>query len=70
MLYVADSETQPRKYVSLELVNGKLQFSFSLGDASLKVTTQGDYADGKWHLVREIYNTCPVSIVLRCGILS
>ena len=51
IFYVADSAASPKKYVSLELINGRIQFSFSFGDGSLKVTTQRDYADGKWHLV-------------------
>ena len=58
MFYIADNATNPRKFVSLELINGRLQFSFSLGDASLKITTQNDYADGKWHLVSNYYHTC------------
>lgn len=60
MFYIADNATNPRKFVSLELINGKLQFSFSLGDASLTITTQNDYADGKWHLVNNNYHTCLV----------
>ena len=51
IFYAADNSTIPTQYVSLELINGRLEFKFSLGDKSLKISTTNDYADGNWHLV-------------------
>lgn len=54
IFYAADNDTNPAQYVSLELVNGRLEFKFSLGATSLKISTTNDYADGNWHLVCNI----------------
>eukprot|EP00794_Sanderia_malayensis_P010016 gene10016-11039_t len=52
IFHIANNQTNPTQYVSLEMVDGKLQFQFSSGTGPLTVSTTRDYSQGsKWHLI-------------------
>ena len=56
IFYIADSETNPTQYVSLELINGQLRYEFSNGDDKVSIDTANttNYAnDGKVYKVSE-----------------
>ncbi|CAG9865104.1 unnamed protein product [Phyllotreta striolata] len=65
-------------FIALEIVKGKVQFSFSLGSQITKVTASisNTVSDGKWHTVRVIYfnktatvslDDCDTAIALKHG---
>lgn len=65
-------------FIALEIVDSKVQFSFSLGDeiTRAKAEIPGGVADGQWHEVQIIYinrtvtialDECDVSLALRYG---
>ncbi|XP_048583966.1 laminin subunit alpha-1 isoform X2 [Nematostella vectensis] len=43
LLYIADNETHPQQFVSVELVDGKVKFQFDLGPGLVKMSTELSY---------------------------
>ncbi|XP_044754021.1 protocadherin-like wing polarity protein stan isoform X2 [Coccinella septempunctata] len=53
-------------FIALEIVNGKVQFSFSLGDKSTQATAAipGGVSDGNWHTVEVHYFNRTVTLAI------
>ena len=56
IFYAADSETDSKNFISLELVNGRLRYQFRSATGQVTIETTRRYAlDGVWYKV--IHNT-------------
>ena len=54
LFYIADNETTPTQYVSLELVDGKLHYEFNNGINIVSIETGNTttyYGQGEWYKV-------------------
>lgn len=52
IFYAADSETDPKNFISLELVNGRLRYQFSSATGQVVIESTRRYAlDGDWYKV-------------------
>ena len=54
VFYIANSETNPTQYISLELINGVLRYEFHNGQGKVTIETGNTTVysgKGKWHKV-------------------
>jgi len=52
MLYNYDNQTGERaEFLALEIIEGRLRFSYNLGSGTYKLTTTKKVADGQFHTV-------------------
>ena len=59
IFYAADSETDPKNFISLELVNGRLRYQFRSATGQVAIETTRRYAlDGVWYKVTLLKSVC------------
>ncbi|KRZ90162.1 Protocadherin-like wing polarity protein stan [Trichinella sp. T8] len=67
MLFYAGRQKAENDFIVLELANGRLKLSMSLGESDIKVLNlDSDYTlnDGQWHKVQVIYFNRTVTLIL------